>query len=144
MVFIFVRLNVLKFYNFAELNLRFCRTSTSLKIKHIPPIKWNASTWQDLIDLTDIEFQEPATTQHLSDVEIFSLTQKDSLCKIPDLPSHLQSVERSVKLVSDASHTIYGYENGYKSILTKILSRKPHQEFSSKGHYYQTYDNLYL
>ena len=134
----------MKFYDFAELNLIFCRTSTSLKIKRIPPIKWNASTWQDLIDLTDIELQEPVTTQHLSNAEIFSLTQKDSLCKIPDLPSHLQSLERSVKLVSDVSHTIYDYENRHKSILTKILSRKPRQKFSSKGHYHQTYDDLYL
>ena len=131
----------MKFYNFAEL---FCRTSTSLKIKRIAPIKWNASTWQDLIDLTDIKFQEPATMQHLSHAEIFSLTQKDSLCEIPDLPSHSQSVERSVKLVSDASHTVHGYENRHKSILTKILSRKPRQKFSSKGHYHQTYDDLYL
>ena len=38
---------------------------------------------EDLIDLTDIEFQEPATTQHLSDAEIFSFTQKDSLCEMP-------------------------------------------------------------
>ena len=134
----------MKSYDFAELNLIFCRTSTSLKIKRIPPIKWNASTWQDLIDLTDIELQEPVTTQHLSNAEIFSLTQKDSLCKIPDLPSHLQSLERSVKLVSDVSHTIYGYENRHKSILTKILSRKSRQKFSSKGHYHQTYDDLYL
>ena len=110
----------MKFYNFAELNLIFSRTSTSPKIKRIPPIKWNASKWQDLIDLTDIEFQEPATTQDLSDAEIFSLTQKDSLREIPDLPSHSQSVERSVKLVYDASHTIYGYENRHKSILTKF------------------------
>ena len=97
-----------------------------------------------MIDLTDIEFQEPATTQHLSDAEIFSLTQKDSLCEIPDLLSHLQSVERSVKLVSDASHTIYGYENRPKSIWTKILSRRPRQKFSSKGHYHQTCHDLYL
>ena len=132
------------FYNFAELNLIFCITSTSLKIKCIPPIKWNTSTWQDLIDLTDIEFQELATTQLLSDAEIFSLTQKDSLCKIPDLPSHSKSVERSVKLLSDASHTIYGYKNRQKSILSKILSRKPSQKFSSKRHYHQTYNDFYL
>ena len=100
----------MKFYNFAKLNIIFYRTSTSLRTKRIPPINWNASTWQDLIDLTDIEFQEPATTQHLSDAEIFSLTQKDCLCEILDLPSHSQTVERSVKLVSDASHTVYGYE----------------------------------
>ena len=97
-----------------------------------------------MIGLTDIEFQEPATTQHLSDAEIFSLTQKDSLCEIPDLPSHSQGVEQSVKLVSDASHTIYGYENRHTPILTKILSRKPRQKFSSKGHYHETYDDLYL
>ena len=134
----------MKFYNFAELNLIFCRTSTSLKIKRIPPIKWNASTWQDLIDLTHNEFQEPATTQHLNDAEIFSLTQKDSLCEIPDLSSHSQSVELSVKLVSDASHTIYCYENRHKPILTKIFNRKLRQKFSSKGHYHQTYYDLYL
>ena len=82
--------------------------------------------------------------QHLSDAEIFSLTQKDSLRAIPDLPSNLQSVEQSIKLVSDASYTTYGYENRHKSILTKILSRKLRQKLSSKGHYHQIYDDLYL
>ena len=84
----------MKFYNFAELNLIFCRTPTSLEIKRIPPIKWNASRWQVLIDLTDIEFQKPATTQHLSNAEIFSLNQKDSLCEIPDLPSYSKALSK--------------------------------------------------
>ena len=95
-----------------------------------------------MIDLTDIEFQEPATTQHLSDAEIF-LTQKDSWCETLDLPSHSQSVERSLKLVPDASNTVYSNESRHESILTKILSRKLRQKFSSKGHYHQTYDDLY-
>ena len=107
-------------------------------------INWNASKWQDMVDLTSINFQEPATTQHLSDTQFFSLAQgEDLICDIPDMPSHSQSVERSVKLVSDASHTVFGYENRQKSILAKLLSRKMRQKFISNGHYHQTYDELY-
>ena len=68
----------------------------------------------------------------------------NAFTKVLLLPSHSKSVERSVKLLSDASHTIYGYKNRQKSILSKILSRKPSQKFSSKRHYHQTYNDLYL
>ena len=89
--------------------LLFCRISTGVNSRHILPVNWNVSKWQDIIDLTKIEFQEPAATaQHLSDEKFFSLTQENSWCKIPDLLSHSQIVEQSVKLVSDALCIVYG------------------------------------
>ena len=50
----------------------------------------------------------------------------NSLLKLPDLPSHSQSVERSVKLVTEASHSYYGFDNRHKSITVwpKSLAEK--------------------
>ena len=79
----------------------------------------------------------------LSDAEIFSLTQENSWCEIPNLSSHSQSVEQSVKQVSDALCTVYGHENQHKSILTKILNREKSQVFVSNEHYHKAFNNFY-
>ena len=62
---------------------------------------------------------------------------------IIDLPSHSQSVERCVKLVSEASHYVYGFENRHKSILAKVFSGQKRPEFTSKGYYCQDYDDIF-
>ena len=48
----------------------------------------------------------------------------NSLIKLPDLPSHSQSVKRSVKIVTEALHSYYGFDNRQKTIMAKITSRK--------------------
>jgi hypothetical protein len=111
--------------------------------KKIPLVNWDAEHWHELIDLTGPAVMEPPTTQHLSDEEIQSFMDTNTKPDIPDLPSHSQSVERSVKLVTEASHTVYGFDTRHRSILSKVLSRKMRPAFMSKGHYSQSYDSLY-
>ena len=62
--------------------------------------------WQDLIDLAEVNLQEPPTSKHISDSEIFSFVTGNVTPTIQDLPSHFQSVKRSVKLVSEASRVV--------------------------------------
>ena len=111
--------------------------------KKIPPVNWDADTWPELIDLTDAGTMEPPTTQHFSDVEIQNFINNSTKPDIPDLPCHSQSVERSVKLVTEASHSVYGFEARHRSILTKLLIRKIRPMFMSKEHYSLSYDHLY-
>ena len=66
----------------------------------------------------------------------------NSLIKLPGLPSHSQSVERSLKLVTEASQSYYGFENRHKSIMAKNTRRKMHPKFASKGSYSQTHDSI--
>ena len=66
----------------------------------------------------------------------------NSLLKLPDFPSHSQSVERSVKLVAEALHSYYGFDQRHKSIMAKITSRKMRPMLASKSSYSQTYDSI--
>ena len=109
----------------------------------IPKINWNAIRWQDLIDLAEVNLREPPTSVHFSDSEIFSFVTGNVTPTIQDLPSHSQSVERSVKLISETSRVVCGTDRRHKSILTKILSRSLRPSFMSKGHYTQKYDDIY-
>ena len=54
---------------------------------------------------------------------------------LPDFPSHAQSVEHAVKLVSEASSFVYGLEARHKYILTKVKRRKLRPAFKSKSEY---------
>ena len=112
--------------------------------KKIPDINWKAEHWADLIDLEDVEkLREPATTRFLSDSDILNFIEHKTKPDLPSLPSHSQSVERSVKLVSEASKTVYGFDNRHRSILTKVLGRKLRPSFMSKGHYYENYNKMF-
>jgi hypothetical protein len=53
----------------------------------------------------------------------------------PEFPLHSQSVERAVKLTSEASKTSYIWEKKHKYIVAKIESRYRRPEFRSKQGY---------
>ena len=57
-------------------------------------------------------------------------------------PSQSQSVERSVKLVSEASKVVYGFDNRHKTNLTKVQSRIVWPHFMSKWYYSKNYDDF--
>ena len=112
--------------------------------KKIPNINWEASHWIDLIDLSEVDaLREPATTRYLSHDDILAHIDMRTMPKLPPLPSHSQSVERSVKLVSEASRAVYGFDSRHKFILTKMLGREKRPFFWSKGNYKQNYDDIF-
>lgn len=53
---------------------------------------------------------EPVTTEKLLENEIQAYLINNTKLDLPDFPSHSQSVEREVKLISDASHIVYRFE----------------------------------
>lgn len=111
--------------------------------KTIPLINWEANHWGDLLgDLDPSTLTEPPITRKITDETVDEFLINGNRVCLKQLPSHSQSVERSVKLVSEASKSCYGQENRHKSILVKILSRKHRPNFMSKGHYTQTYDSF--
>ena len=54
---------------------------------------------------------------------------------IPNYPSHSQSVERAVKLVSECCRSAYSYEERHKLILSKQAARKERQSYETKKQY---------
>ena len=60
---------------------------------------------------------------------------------LPDLPSHSQAMERTVKLTTEASQTVYGFEARHQHI-AKVLSQKLRTAFLSKGFYMVQFDSI--
>ncbi|KAK6168779.1 hypothetical protein SNE40_019961 [Patella caerulea] len=103
------------------------------RLKKITAINTEATHWSELIKLSQPGICEPALTEHLSDEQLQeSLLHGDKL-ELIELPSHSQSVERAVKLTSEASGTVYGLDSRHKHIQAKVLSCQMRPSFASKG-----------
>ncbi|KAG7156154.1 F-box-like/WD repeat-containing protein ebi-like, partial [Homarus americanus] len=73
----------------------------------IPPINVNATKLSELVDLS-LEVLEPPLTTSLTSQELRNL--KETPMQVPKWPSHTQSVERCVKMVTEAAGHIWsGY-----------------------------------
>ena len=83
--------------------------------------------------------REPAVTTDITDSDIELHRTKPQL---PNLPIHSQSVERVVKLVTEASENFFGYESRHRAIQTKVLSRKCRPSYQSKGSYEESYEDI--
>ena len=120
------------------------RTFENQPFKKIPPINFKAACWTELISLDDVSIlREPPVTSDITDSEIQSHIDDTTKPNLPNLPLHSQSVERAVKLVTEASLNFYGEESRHQAILTKILSRKCRPTFQSKGYYAENYDTIF-
>ena len=62
---------------------------------------------------------------------------------LPDLPSHSQAMEWSVKLTTEASQTVYGFEARHQHITAKVLRQKLRTAFMSQGSYREQFDSIY-
>ena len=72
-------------------------------------INFKAVHWTDLIDLSVNGVCEPPLTQDFSDDELQNSLLTGEKINLPDFPSHSQGVERAVKLVTEASQSVYGF-----------------------------------
>ena len=99
----------------------------------IPDINFEAEDWSKLVDVSSLECHEPPRTRHLSneDLEVFKVQRHQP----PKFPLHSQSVERAVKLTSEASTTSYIWQKRHNSIVAKNKSRKERPEFRTKKDY---------
>ncbi|KAG7156223.1 hypothetical protein Hamer_G031489, partial [Homarus americanus] len=73
----------------------------------IPPINVNATKLSELVDLS-LEVLEPPLTTSLTSQELRNL--KETPMQVPKWPSHTQSVERCVKMVTKAAGHVYSHE----------------------------------
>ncbi len=119
----------------------FKKTNETKTEKKIPTINWEADNWSSLIHFSDLSsIREPVGTLQYSEDQIKEFLNNKAMARITEFPAHSQSVERAVKMVTEASTLVYGYDNRHATILTKIISRKLRPNFSSKGYYNENYD----
>ncbi len=99
----------------------------------VPPLNFEASEWGSLVDLSTMPCHEPPCVTHLSNEELEAMRTVRGLP--PDFPLHSQSVERAVKLTSEASKRSYVWERRHKYIVATNKSRAQRPQFRSKSDY---------
>ena len=103
----------------------------------IPTLEWNAKTWCDIIDWKSVKVYEPAILAKL-DTDQLNLTKLEPLV-FPDFPAHSQSVERGVKLVTEAATKVAGELRRHQHILSVIQARNIRKQCDTKsGYVYET------
>ena len=103
----------------------------------VPKLNINASSYIDLIDWTDTIVSEPAFTASVTSNEIKEMIKSKTFSefKIPELPCHTQSVERRIKLVSEASSLVCDHGSREGLIRNKLSSRATMPCFNTMSQY---------
>ena len=95
----------------------------------VPVINKDAKVYYNMINLNNPEIEQPPAIRDMTDDEINEIRRIPLYLKHP---CHNQKVERHVKLVSEASLSVTGYERRDGMIRQRIRSRKLMKKFDSK------------
>ena len=109
----------------------------------MPTINFNATHWTKLIDLTLCSVFEQPMMKEFSESELRESLLNGTKLDLPDLPSHSQAMERVVKLTTEASQTVYGFDTRYQHITVKVLSQKLRTAFLFKSSHWEQFDSVY-
>lgn len=103
----------------------------------IPKIVFDSKDYIDMINWKDEIISEPPIIAHVSDLELKNLIQDPvtPAVEFPLFPCHTQAVERGVKLVSEASGLVCGFNSRNGLILSKLESQKKIKVFDTKHQY---------
>lgn len=104
-----------------------------------PKLNFKAQDYSEIINWMDCDLSSPPLLKDISDDEIKSHIQSDSVpnwditFKTFAFPVHTQAVERCVKLVTEASGKVCGAESRDGFIRTTLLSRSTMPNFAHKS-----------
>ena len=99
----------------------------------LPALNWNPYSWTDIIDWEKTTIHEPFIIECLSDEDIAASWWQPPC--FPSFPLHTQTVERAVKLVTEASSKVEGEERRHGRILSVIEARRCRKPFDTKKDY---------
>ena len=99
----------------------------------VPPLNWSAEAWWDIIDWSEVQVVEPSILSRIS-TDLLDQAVLNPIT-FPEFPCHSQSVERAVKLVTEAASKVCGADRRHNHIVSVIASRKARKPFKSKKHY---------
>ena len=106
------------------------KSHSQIRKFQVPDINLNPQTWVHLINWDSTTMTEPPLVSHLTNEQLLEIIDKPLI--VPHYPNHTQSVERCVKLVTDASRTVYGSNSRDGFIRAKITSRTVMPQFDTK------------
>lgn len=115
------------------------KNSQSLRRFRVPKLNFEADDYTNLIDWSVVQKSEPPATKNISTHEIKSFVNGVSLTEpvlnIPEFPCHTQSTERHVKLVTEASATVCGFDRRDGMIRATLVSRSKTKTFNTKSQF---------
>ena len=109
------------------------RVLKGLRKFQVPPLDWDAEVWWEMINWDNVTVAEPELLRRIFLVEFEKV--EFSPMSFPMFSCHSQTVERCVKLVTEASSKVCGQENRHKRILTVMANRAARKPFESKNQY---------
>ena len=98
------------------------------------PIKMNASSYDNLVDWNRKRSitEPPACTIRLSEDDLRAQVDNPNYLKAPSVPFHTQSVERTVKLITEVSSRVHCQIRRHYEILNALYSRMLMPRFDNK------------
>ena len=99
----------------------------------VPQLNWEATSYTRMIDWQKSVVTEPPVVKSFSD-DMLKQVYSQPL-NLPDYSVHTQSVERAVKLVSEASKEVYGGKARHSLILSRLESREQRPSYDTKSEY---------
>ena len=103
----------------------------------IPKINFEAEDYINLIDWQNTAVLEPPilTNTAVDNLEMFVANGEAPVIDFPKYPCHTQSVERCIKLVTEASAAVCGLKARAGFIRVRLESRKIMPSFNTKAEY---------
>ncbi|GBN97392.1 hypothetical protein AVEN_1666-1 [Araneus ventricosus] len=104
----------------------------------IPAFKFRATDYVDLIDWQACNVTPPTVLRHISSHELLKMIEDDVPMDGRDFikfPSHMQALERIVKLITEAFRKKVGQQNRDGFIRATLESRKQMSQFETKKNY---------
>ena len=100
----------------------------------IPQLNFEAADYTDLIQWADVEVTEPSVTSQIAEEDLIRFISDEHTphADFPKFPCHSQAVERCVKLVTEACHSVVGPSAREGFIHSRIRSRNIMSRFESK------------
>lgn len=115
------------------LKARQVKNNSVLRMFKVPKVNLNACSYIDLIDWQQ-NIYEPPILMNISDEQLQDLIENggDAVLEFMRLPCHTQAVERSVKVVTEASLSVCDKTKREGFIKSKLASRKLMPKFETK------------
>lgn len=103
----------------------------------VPKMNLNATEYFELIDWQDVTITEPPLTMDISDedIKLFVKSGGQSTIEFERFPCHTQSVERCVKMVTEASLAVCGHLSRDGFIRARLEGRRLLPKFNTKAEY---------
>jgi hypothetical protein len=111
--------------------------SSTLREFRIPKFNFDASEYFDLIDWQNTVVTEPPLTINVSEatIRLYVATHGDCTVEFDRYPCHTQAVERSVKIVTEASQALCGQQARDGFIRSRLEGRMIMPVFNTKSDY---------